>query len=206
MLSFCPKALISRGFWLLSAPAARRAILKAPNHAASARRSRAFRPGRDGVSGKGLQTMDYTKMRRADRAMRREAALETIDRCTFGTLAMCAPDGHAVRRRPEPRARRRPPVLPRRHRGPQGRAAPAEPEGLRALRGRRRGRRAGPDDVLRLGGRPRHGAGNHGRRRKAPGAAPALRALRAEHSGGKDFVHRERPPLTPRSGASKSNR
>ena len=32
-------------------------------------------------------------MRRADRAMRREAALETIDRCTFGTLAMCAPDG-----------------------------------------------------------------------------------------------------------------
>lgn len=37
--------------------------------------------------------MDYTKMRRADRAMRREAALETIDRCTFGTLAMCAPDG-----------------------------------------------------------------------------------------------------------------
>ena len=41
---------------------------------------------------------------------------------------------------------------------------------------------------------------------KAPGAAPALRALRAEHSGGKDFVHRERPPLTPRSGASKSNR
>ena len=37
--------------------------------------------------------MDYTKMRRADRAMRREAALETIDLCTFGTLAMCAPDG-----------------------------------------------------------------------------------------------------------------
>ena len=32
-------------------------------------------------------------MRRADRALRREAALETIDRCTFGTLAMCAPDG-----------------------------------------------------------------------------------------------------------------
>ena len=32
-------------------------------------------------------------MRRADLAMRREAALETIDRCTFGTLAMCAPDG-----------------------------------------------------------------------------------------------------------------
>ena len=32
-------------------------------------------------------------MRRADRALRREVALETIDRCTFGTLAMCAPDG-----------------------------------------------------------------------------------------------------------------
>ena len=30
--------------------------------------------------------MDYTKMRRADRALRREAALETIDRCTFDTL------------------------------------------------------------------------------------------------------------------------
>lgn len=32
-------------------------------------------------------------MRRADRALNREAALETLDRCVFGVLSLCAPDG-----------------------------------------------------------------------------------------------------------------
>ena len=37
--------------------------------------------------------MENTKMRRADRALSREAAFEAIDRSTFGTVSMCAPDG-----------------------------------------------------------------------------------------------------------------
>lgn len=36
--------------------------------------------------------MDYTKMRRSDRAISREAALEAIDNCLWGALSMCTPE------------------------------------------------------------------------------------------------------------------
>ena len=130
-------------------------------------------------------------MRRADCAMRREAALETIDRCTFGTLAMCAPDG-------TPYA-----VALNLVRDGDRLYYHAATEGLKAELLRQNPKvcalfvdGAAVDEpglttyyasaVVR--GTAREITDADEKRR-------ALRALRAEHSGGKDFVHRERPRL-----------